>query len=332
MAGLQVLLIGGTGIISSAVAVRAVAQGHRVTLLNRGTTARRAGPDGAEVITGDIRDVAGIRSRLGDRSWDVVADFVAYTPDHVRADIDLFDGRTRQYVFISSASAYAKPVARLPITEATPLANPHWDYARQKIACEVVLAEAFRSTGFPITIVRPSSTYDRTKIALLGGWTAADRIRRGLPVVVPGDGTSRWVQTHTDDVAVGLAGLFGNPAALGGSFHLTSDESLTWDQIYRLYGEALGVEPDLVHLATDSLAHFLPELAPGWLGDKSHTMIFDNSLIRAVVPEFNPTIPYATGVRDIVAWFDADEARRVVDPVLDTTLTRIVDAVRGLGR
>nr|BFF16415.1 hypothetical protein GCM10025699_77180 [Microbacterium flavescens] len=232
MSALTVLFIGGTGIISSAAAVRVRELGHDLTIINRGSSSIRPAPAGVEVLTGDVSDPASIRRAIGDRCFDVVVDFVAFTPDQVQADVDLFTGRVGQYVFISSASAYQKPVAALPIRESSPLRNPYWQYSRDKIACEDLLVGAYREHGFPVTIIRPSHTYDRTSIPVTGGWTAIDRMRRGVEVVVPGDGTSLWTLTHHADFARAFVGLLGLPAAVGDVFHITSDEALPWNQIY----------------------------------------------------------------------------------------------------
>jgi nucleoside-diphosphate-sugar epimerase len=323
---LKVLFIGGTGIISSACSRRAVAVGIDLTVLNRGTTTSRAVPDGVRVVQGDVRDPASLRAALGTETFDVVADFIAFTPEHVQTDIDLFDGRTGQYVFISSASAYQKPVGRLPITESTPLRNPYWRYSRDKIACEDLLVSAYRSTGFPVTIVRPSHTYDETSIPLMGGWTDLDRMRRGLPIVVQGDGTSLWVLTHHDDFAKAFVGLLGHPQAIGDSFHITSDEWLTWNQIYHLMAAAAGVEPRLVHIASETIAGFDAELGASLLGDRANSVIFDNTKVKTLVPDYVAAIPFATGARHIVDWYDADPARRVIDADLNATFDKLVAA------
>jgi nucleoside-diphosphate-sugar epimerase len=318
------LFIGGTGIISSACAALAVARGFELTVLNRGTTAARPLPDGVEVLQADIRDAASVRSVLGERTFDVVVDFVAFVPAHVRTDIALFTGRTGQYVFISSASAYQKPPARLPIVESTPLRNPEWQYSRDKIACEDLLVAAYRNDGFPATIVRPSHTYDRTTVPLLGHWTALDRMRRGRGVVVPGDGTSLWTLTHHTDFAKAFVGLLGHPQAIGDSFHITSDQVLTWNQIHHLMAAAAGVEPRLVQIASRTIAAAVPDLGPGLLGDKAHSVIFDNSKVRALVPDYVATVPFAAGAREIVDWHDADPARRKVDEALDAAFDKLV--------
>jgi nucleoside-diphosphate-sugar epimerase len=323
---LKVLFIGGTGIISSACSRRAVEVGIDLTVLNRGTTTSRALPEGVRVVQADIRDPASVRAALGAETFDVVADFIAFTPQHVQTDIDLFAGRTGQYIFISSASAYQKPVGRLPIVESTPLRNPHWQYSRDKIACEGLLVGAYRSAGFPATIVRPSHTYDQTHVPLMGGWTDIDRMRRGQPVVVHGDGTSLWVLTHHDDFAKAFVGLLGHPQAIGDSFQITSDEWLTWNQIYHLMAAAAGVEPVLLHIASDAIAAFDFELGASLLGDRSHSVIFDNTKVKSLVPDYVAAIPFATGARQIVDWYDADPARRVIDPELNATFDKLVAA------
>lgn len=326
MTALKVLFIGGTGVISSACSRRAVAAGIDLTILNRGATSLRAAPVGAEVIHADVRDPAAVRAAIGERAFDVVADFVAFTPQHVQADLDIFGGRIGQYVFISSASAYQTPPSRLPIVESTPLRNPYWQYSRDKIACEDLLVAAYRTDGFPATIVRPSHTYDRTLVPLMGGWTDIDRMRRGRPVVVHGDGTSLWVLTHHDDFAHAFVGLLGNPQAVGDSFQITSDEVLTWNQIYDLMADAAGTHADIVHVASDTIARADAELGASLLGDRTHSVIFDNTKVKALVPDYVATIPFAAGAREIVDWFDADANRRSIDVALDATLDKLIAA------
>jgi nucleoside-diphosphate-sugar epimerase len=260
-----------------------------------------------------------------------VVDWVAYTPDQVEADIELFRGRTGQYVFISSASAYQKPVARLPITESTPLHNPYWAYSRNKIACEERLVRAYREEGFPITIVRPSHTYDRTRLPFQNRYTVIDRMRKGQPVVVHGDGTSLWVLTHHRDFAKGFVGLLGNPHAIGDAFHITSDEVLTWDQIFTILARAAGVAGSrLVHVPSELIAAFDPDWGAGLLGDKAHSVIFDNSKVKHLVPDFAATIPFSQGAEEVIAWIDADPARRVVDPEANVLLDRIIAAYESI--
>ncbi len=238
---MKVLFIGGSGIISSACSVLAVEQGIDLYLLNRGRTSHRPIPMGTKVLYGDIRDRAAVAEMLADHTFDVVVDWVAFTPDHIATDLALFRGRAGQYIFISSASAYQKPPSRLPITEETPLDNPFWEYSRNKIACEAMLTAAHHDGDFPVTIVRPSHTYDRTLLPLHGGYTIIDRIRRGKPLLIHGDGTSLWTLTHHRDFARAFLGLVGEPRSIGEAYHITSDEWLTWNEIARLLGEAVGV-------------------------------------------------------------------------------------------
>lgn len=328
MRGLDVLFIGGTGILSSAAAERAVQVGHRVTVLNRGTHSTRPVPAGVEVLTADGRDPASIHAALGRRSFDVVVDFVAFTAEHVAADIELFTGRAGQYVFISSASAYQKPPLRLPILESTPLRNPYSQYSRDKIAGEDLLVAAYRDRGFPVTIVRPSHTYDRTAIPLTGGWGDIARMRAGLPVLVHGDGTSLWTLTHSTDFAKAFVGLLGLPQAIGDTFTITSDEFLPWNMIYEIYAAAAGAPlPQLVHVASETIAAAVPELGPALLGDKAHSVIFDNSKVKALVPEFVCTTPLALGARDTIRWFDAHVDQQDSNEELQMTFDKLMKAV-----
>jgi nucleoside-diphosphate-sugar epimerase len=309
----SILFIGGTGVISAAAARRAVALGHRLTILNRGRSSRPV-PEGVETLSADVRDASAVREALAAREFDAVADFITYTPDQAKASLDLFAGRTGQYVFISSASAYQKPPTRLPIRESTPLKNPFWQYSRDKIACEELFYEAYREQDFPVTVVRPSHTYDRTKIAMVGGWTDIHRMRAGLPVMVHGDGTSLWTLTHSQDFAKAFVGLLGRPQAVGESYTITSDEYLPWNQIYQLFARAAGVrEPELVHVASETIAAHSDELGANLLGDRSHSVVFDNTKIKSLVPDYCATIPFADGAREIVDWHDANPDLQVVD-------------------
>ncbi len=321
---MKVLFIGGTGVISSACSELATQQGIDLYLLNRGRT-NRSVPEGAKSLRGDINDPS-IADLLFDHTWDAVVEWIAYTPEHIQRDIDLFRGRTGQYLFISSASVYQTPPARLPVTESTLLDNPYWDYSQAKIACEDLLVQAYRDEKFPMTIVRPSHTYDCTKIPLFGGYTAIHRIIQGKKVLVYGDGTSLWTLTHHKDFAKGFVPLLGHAGAIGEAFHITSAEWLSWNQIFGIVGQALGVEPRLVHVPSDLVAAFDAEIGAGILGDKSHSMIFDNSKIRSLVPDFTCTIPFSSGAREIVVWYAADPARQVVDERLDALIDRIIAA------
>ena len=252
-----------------------------------------------------------------------MADFVAFAPEHVQADIDLFTGRTGQYVFISSASAYQKPPARLPITESTPLRNPYWQYSRDKIACEDLLVAQYRATGFPATIVRPSHTYDATKAVLHGGWTSFARMRAGRPVIVHGDGTSLWTVTHSADFARAFVPLLGHSRTVGEAFHITSDDVLTWDQIARTLGAALGVEPAIVHVPSDAIAAADPEWGDGLLGDKAYSVTFDNSKLRSVVPGWHAVVPFEQGAREIADWYLARPGWQVVDEREDALMDKL---------
>lgn len=320
---MKILFIGGTGIISSACSQLVIERGHDLTLLNRGQSHRPI-PEGAQQIQADIRDLAAAKEALVEHDFDVVVNWIAFTPEHIATDLELFSGRTGQYVFISSASAYQTPPARLPITESTPLHNPFWAYSRQKIACENRLMRAYRENSFPVTVVRPSHTYDQTLFPMRGGYTAVNRMRQGKKVVVHGDGTSLWTLTHHRDFAKGFVGLLGHPAAIGDVFHITSDESLSWNQIFQQVAAAAGTEAQIVHIPSDTLAHHDADWGSGLLGDKAHSMIFDNSKIKQIVPDFVATIPFWQGAQEIVAWYDADPARQTIDPAFDQLLDELI--------
>lgn len=342
MARQKVLFIGGTGLISSACARRAVACGWDLHLLTRGSTTparegSRAIPQEATFLHGDAGDADSLRAALADHHFDAVVDFIAFTPEQTRTRIDALAGRTRQYVLISTASVYQNPPRWLPLTESTPLRNDLWDYGRDKIACEEEVSRAYRERDFPGTIVRPSHTFDAQAIPIEGGWTVVDRMRRGLEVVVHGDGSSLWPLTHHDDFAVGLVGLLGERRAIGHAFHVTTDEALTWDQIFQTLAEAAGVDaPKLVHVTSDAIAAAdtsgLQGHAAFWgavvRGGKSHSLIFDNSKVKALVPEFRGRVTFAQAAREIVEWHDADPARQVVDEAFNALSDRLIDAYR----
>jgi nucleoside-diphosphate-sugar epimerase len=321
----RILFLGGNGTISASVSHEVLTRGDELTHLTRGIGSTRAPIEGVRQLIGDAGDPASIRAALGDETFDVVVNFRAFLPAQVAADIEIFGGRTGQYVFISSASAYQKPVAALPIVESTPLRNPFWQYSRDKIASEDLLVAAYRDNGFPMTIVRPSHTYDGGSIPLEGSWTALDRMRRGAPVVIHGDGTSLWTLTHSRDFARAFVGLLGNPHALGSAIHITGDEVLTWDAIALALGRALGVEPQLVHVASETIARVMPDLGPGLLGDKAHSVVFDNTRVKTLVPGWSATIPFEEGAREIIDWHRADPRRQVVRPELDEGFDRLVE-------
>ncbi len=319
---MKVLFIGGTGTISSACVELAVARGIEVVLLNRGQSSRSI-PETA-VLHGDIRDKRAVAKLLGDMRFDVVADFVAFTPEHVETDLELFADRTAQYIFISSASAYQTPPANWLTTESTPLRNPYWAYSRAKIACEDRLTAAYREAGFPVTIVRPSHTYDATRLPLHGGYTNVHRMRQGKPIVIHGDGTSLWTLTHHRDFAKAFVGLLGNPLAIGEAIHITSDEALTWNQIAEIIAAAAGVEAKIVHIASERIAEYDADWGAGLLGDKTHSMIFDNTKVKRLVPDYVATIPYRQGAAETIAWYDSHPDAQQVDPKFDKLLDTMI--------
>ncbi len=289
----------------------------RVSILNRGN---RPTLTGIKNLIGDIHDVESMKKVLEGHEWDVVVNWIAFKPNDVLQDIELFKGKTNQYIFISSASAYQKPPKFPVITEETPLENPFWDYSRDKIACENVLVSAFQELDFPMTIVRPSHTYNTVIPITIGGWeeyTTVDRIKKGLPIVVQGDGTSLWTMTHAADFAIGFVGLFGNEEAIGEAFHITSDEVMTWNHIYETIAASVGCTAKIIHIPSDFIADYsekigFPSKRGSLLGDKAHCAIFDNSKIKRVVPEFKASIPFEVGIKDTLEWFEADESRMVV--------------------
>jgi nucleoside-diphosphate-sugar epimerase len=331
---MKILFLGGTGIISTACTQLAVARGFEVTLLNR---ARRPALPGTRQITADLADPAATAAAMGKQTWDAVVDFIAFTPAEIEQRLALFRGRAGQYVFISSASAYQKPLGHYLITESTPLANPFWDYSRNKIAGEERLLRAFREESFPATVVRPSLTYGDTVIPLavnswLKSYTAVSRMRQGQPVIVPGDGLSLWTITHNSDFAKGLIGLLGRQDVLGHAFQITSDEALTWNQIYQFTAEAAGVPaPRLVHIASDFMTACIPEMTGTLLGDKSNSAVFDNTKIKRFVPDFACTTRFREGIARTIASFDADPARQQIDHEAAAVWDRLIAAYeRGL--
>jgi nucleoside-diphosphate-sugar epimerase len=322
---MHILFIGGTGIISSACSDLALERGHELFLLCRKQSPRPV-PPGARVLEGDIRDPKSVKAALGSERFDAVVNFIAFEPEHIETDLQLFADRTAQYVFISSASAYKKPVDQWPITEATPLHNPYWQYSRNKIACEERLWRAYREQGVPVTIVRPSHTYDKTLLPFdpyQAGYTVLRRMLDGKPIVVHGDGTSLWVLTHHKDFAHGLLGLLGHPKALGEAFHITSDEVLTWNQIFTMVGRAAGVEPKLVHVPSEVIARHHPDWGAGLLGDKTHSVIFDNTKLKRVVPDYCAKIPFAQGAREIVRFYLENPNFEALRPDVDQLMDKL---------
>jgi nucleoside-diphosphate-sugar epimerase len=327
---MRVLFVGGTGIISSACSELALERGIELYLLLRGQSPRPI-PKGAKVLRGDIRDAASARKALGDLHFDSVVNWINFVPEHIQADIELFSGKTDQYIFISSASAYKKPVDNWPITESTPLHNPWWQYSRNKIACEELLWKAYRERGFPSVVVRPSHTYDKTLLPFdpyRCGYTVLKRLQQGKPIVVHGDGTTLWVLTHHKDFAKGFVPLLANPKAVGEAFHITSDELLTWDQIFTQVAHAAGVEPKIVHVPSEVIAKEHPDWGAGLLGDKTHSVIFDNTKIKRFAPDYNATIPFARGAQEIVAFYAENPDFEPLNPTIDALMDRFVERFR----
>lgn len=324
---MKVLFIGGTGNISTSVSRLAVERGIELYLLNRGQCA--VDIPGVHTVIGDIRQPEQVRRALAGMSFETVVDWIAFGADDIERDIELFKDVTGQYIFISSASVYQKPPTHYVITESTPLYNPYWKYSQNKIACEERLQRAYRDQGFPMTIVRPSLTYRNVFPVAIGGWdcyTLADRLLKGKPIIVHGDGTSLWVVTHADDFAKGFVGLLGNPRAVGHAFHITTDEVLTWDQIYQTIAWALGVEANVVHMPSDFIAQVNPALGAGLLGDKACSVVFDNCKIKTFVPGFQATIPFHQGILKMLAWFDEDERRKQVDDAVNRDMDELLAA------
>jgi nucleoside-diphosphate-sugar epimerase len=323
---MRILFVGGTGNISSACTRRALSKGFEVFHLNRGNRPEKSAP-GVVTLTADIRNPEAVKTALTGLRFDSVVQFLAYRPEQVRMDLDLFDWIVDQYVLISTCSAYRKPSPSPVITEDTLLENPFWEYSRLKIACEAVLREEGPARSFPYTIVRPSHTYDDGWVPGVFGssdYTIPWRMRGGKAVVVPGDGQSLWTLTHASDFAVGLVGLLGNPAALSEAFHITSDEHLTWDAIHGIVASALGVRAETVHIPSDYIARILPERGAALLGDKAVSVIFDNSKIRRFVPEFRPSVTFAEGIRRSLAWYEARPELRVPNAAVDAEIEEIL--------
>ena len=322
----KALFIGGTGTISNAVSKRCLEKGWELYLLNRGNHPL---PEGAKSLCVDVNDEEKVRYLLEDMHFDVVADFIIFTVEQLERDIRLFSGRTDQYLFISSASAYQKPPVNPLITESTPLCNPYWEYSRNKAACEDRLMKEYRENGFPFTVVRPSHTYSERKVPVPlhgnhGSFQVVERIRQGKKVIVPGDGTSLWTLTHSNDFAKGFCGLMGNPHAIGNAYHITSDERMTWDQIVRTTAQALGVEARIVHIPTDVLGRLNHEWVGSMMGDKSNSVWFDNTKIKREAPEFVCTTRFDEGVREALHTIYADTSLQKLDPAFDHWCDRVI--------
>jgi len=329
---MKILFIGGTGLISSACSELAVARGHELFILNRSVSTKYPIPKGATLLQGDVHaDASRLSKFLAGHRFDAVVDFIAFTVEDVQRDIDLFRGQTDQFVFISSASAYQKPIKNFLITEETPLENPFWQYSRDKITCEHRLMKSYRQDGFPITIIRPSLTYGVSQIPLCVNswdypWTAIDRMKRGKKIIVPGDGTSLWVLTWNADFAKGLVGLLGNPKSIGEAFHITSDEALSWNQIYLEVYRALSLEPNVIHIPSDLIAAYWSHAVGSLIGDKANSVVFDNSKIKRFVPDFRCEVKWAEGVRRCIEWYEAHPQFQTIDNEMNAAWDKIIAA------
>lgn len=331
---MRILIIGGTGTISSAITRQLAASGHDLWLLNRGNRKNEV-PTGVKQIICDINDEAEVLRQIGDTMFDTVCEFIGFLPSQVERDIRLFKGRTRQYVYISSASAYNKPARSHIITEGTTLANPYWQYSRDKIACEELLMKEYRENGFPATIVRPSHTYCERSVpvsvhGLKGSWQVLKRMIDGKPVIVNGDGSSLWTLTWNEDFAKGFIGLLGNPKAVGEAFQIMSDEQLTWNQIYQCIANALGTEFKPYYVASDFLATVAPkeyDFTGNLLGDKSVTVVFDCTKLKRAVPGFQATTRFDEGVRRCVAYLISHPELQIEEPEFDAWCDRVIDTL-----
>lgn len=329
----KALFIGGTGTISTAITAAIAAEGKwDLTLLNRGNRSA-AVPEGVNVIQADIQDESVVAGLLEGSFWDCVCDFIGFVPAQVERDWRLFRGKTRQYMYISSASAYQKPATSPFITEGTPLVNPYWEYSRNKIACEDFLMEKYREDGFPVTIVRPSHTYDDRSVPLgvhgdMGSWQVIRRMLEGKRVIIHGDGTSQWTLTHNSDFAKGFIGLMGNPHALGNTFHITTDETLSWNQIYQTIADKLGVELKACHVSSEFLADVAPyDFRGGLIGDKAVTVLFDNSKLKRAVPGFQATVRFEEGVARTLENILTHPELQVPDPEFDAWCDRVLTVI-----
>lgn len=329
---MKILFVGGTGTISMAITRLLAKQGHELYLINRESRSAEL-PENVHVINGDINDEEDIRKKLEGMSFDAVGEFIGFVPEHIERDYRLFKDITKQYIYISSASAYQKPLADCLITESTPLANPYWQYSRNKIACEELLMRKYREDGFPVTIVRPSHTYDERSVPLgvhgrNGSWQVLKRMLEGKPVIIHGDGTTLWTITHNSDFAKAYAGLVGNIHAIGQAFHITSDESVTWNQIYGIIASALGVELKACYVPSDLLARVSDyDLEGSLIGDKANTVIFDNSKIKRAVPGFTATVRADTGIRQTVENILAHPELQSDDAEFDEWCDRVISAL-----
>jgi nucleoside-diphosphate-sugar epimerase len=330
---MKVLLIGGTGTISAAISRLLVTQGHELYLLNRGNRPD-ALPEGIISLSADVNEETQVSALIKNLNFDCVADFIAFVPEHLQRDYRLFKTKTKQFIFISSASAYQKPLSNYLLTESTPLANPYWEYSRNKIACEDCLMQLYREEQFPVTIVRPSYTYDERSVPLgvhgrNGTWQVIKRIKEGKPVIIHGDGTSLWTMTHNSDFAKGFVGLIGNIHALGEAIHITSDETLSWNQIYNCIARALNVSLNAVHVASEFLAASSDyNFSGGLLGDKAVSVVFDNTKLKQLVPGFTASKRFDEGIKDTIDYILAHPEYQREDPEFDQWCDRVIETLQ----
>jgi len=325
---MKALIIGGTGTISTAITAQALEAGFDVTILNRGN--QKDVKDSIRQIHADVRDRTAMETVLKRETFDVVCDYLTFTREQARQCIEIFSDKTNQYLFISSASIYQKPPAHYLITESTPLHNPYWEYSRQKIECELCFNEAYRGSGFPVTIVRPSSTYGDSSIPWVLNsramrYSLVHRIKAHKPIVIPGDGTSFWTLTHNTDFARAFVGLMGKKQAIGHAFHITSDEAMTWDQYLHIIAAAVGEKAEIVHIATDAIVKRLPQERGPLTGDKAQTAIFDNSKIKTFVPGFEATMPFEKGIRRTLGWYETHPDQMSYDLEWDAVMDELVE-------
>ena len=327
---MKILMIGGTGTISMAITNQLAKTEHEVYLLNRGNRSSEV-PENIKIITVDIDDEAAVIAKLDGMYFDAVCEFIGFVPEQLERDYRLFKDKTKQYIYISSASAYHKPVKDYRITEATTLANPYWEYSRNKIACEEYLMKLYREEGFPVTIVRPSHTYDLRSVPIgvhghKGSWQVLKRMLDGKPVIIHGDGTSLWTITSNEDFAKGYIGLIGNPHAIGEAFQITSDESLTWTQIYKIVADVLGVELNPYYVASEFLAAVSDyDFTGSLIGDKACTVVFDNTKLKNTVPGFQATIRAEQGLRKTIENVLANKELQVEDPEFDAWCDKVIE-------
>lgn len=330
---MKVLFIGGTGTISTAISKELIQGGHELFLINRGNRNAELPEGNVHYLIGDINDEAAILKLIEGHKFDVVADFIAFVPEQLERDYRLFKDRTKQFIFISSASAYQKPLSHYVITESTPLSNPYWGYSRNKIACEEYLTKLYREEGYPITIVRPSHTYDERSIPLgihgnTGSWQVVKRMLEGKPVIIQGDGTSLWTMTHNSDFAKGFIGLMGNLHAIGEAVHITTDESLTWNQIYQAIADALNVNFKPYYVATEFLEACSPyDLRGSLIGDKANSVVFDNSKLKRLVPGFTATVRFDQGVKKTIGHVVENEALQHIDIEFDRWCDLVIEVL-----